>query len=705
MKQFDLLGYIRKFQIPIVIFSLLAGIAGFLILVRMQTYTASAIIRYANDSAEDGLAPDGTRIDTTEIYSSKVISQVFSRLGLDYATYNIDDFRSRVAVTPVMTEKEQAMEVAALNSGTELETGQPTEYQVTFTAVRGDSGDLEIFARQFLDEMLDVYIASYGESHINYDSPAINDISGLSSQNYDYLEQAEILRDSISNACNALDGRINSDTEAFRSTATGYSFSDLRREFALLRDVEISNLYAWILGNRVTENHDGLVAKYENRIQNYGLENDESQENIAAIQEIIDTYVKMMRESGNTNITYEYILDQLHDDLYTMEGESGGEPEKAFDQTVEYDALLSGFITENTDYASALVDIAYCQYILDVYNGLVRDNSDVMVQMPEEAVAMETELLPDNGNIPETDESTMDGAIVTEAAANQAVQTAEEAPLPIIYESSPELQAEAQRRIDELTAKLNSLYEILRETNNEFNEYMGAANINMMAGIAVSPLIKIGRYVALITVFFGLVACIGAVVVGRLKDIFDYYVFVDRKTGLPNRAACDQYIAGYSKGLLEGDFTCITVRAEKIGEKNRLYGRETTDQMLRSFGHMLRETFQHESDVFLGLNGIGQFVIFAPHMTYLRARSYLKQLKKSVAEYNAAESCSIEYVFGIADSATTGIYQIRELLIKALSMEKENPDDPSPSDGAESKGTDKSKVIMQLDELKKALHG
>ena len=226
-----------------------------------------------------------------------------------------------------------------------------------------------------------------------------------------------------------------------------------------------------------------------------------------------------------------------------------------------------------------------------------------------------------------------------------------------------------------------------------------------MAGIAVSPLIKIGRYVALITVFFGLVACIGAVVVGRLKDIFDYYVFVDRKTGLPNRAACDQYIAGYSKGLLEGDFTCITVRAEKIGEKNRLYGRETTDQMLRSFGHMLRETFQHESDVFLGLNGIGQFVIFAPHMTYLRARSYLKQLKKSVAEYNAAESCSIEYVFGIADSATTGIYQIRELLIKALSMEKENPDDPSPSDGAESKGTDKSKVIMQLDELKKALHG
>ena len=67
------------------------------------------------------------------------------------------------------------------------------------------------------------------------------------------------------------------------------------------------------------------------------------------------------------SITYEYILDQLHDDLYTMEGESGGEPEKAFDQTVEYDALLSGFITENTDYALSLIHILSIRQIRWIY--------------------------------------------------------------------------------------------------------------------------------------------------------------------------------------------------------------------------------------------------------------------------------------------------------------------------------------------------
>ena len=169
--------------------------------------------------------------------------------------------------------------------------------------------------------------------------------------------------------------------------------------------------------------------------------------------------------------------------------------------------------------------------------------------------------------------------------------------------------------------------------------------------------------------------------------------------------ACDLYIAHYSKKLLKGDFTCITIRAEKIGEKNRVYGRDVTDQMLRTFGHNLQEIFQHEDEVFLGVNGIGQFVIFAPHMTYLRAKSYLKQLKKSIAEYNAAESCSIEYAFGIADSTTTGIYQIRELLIKALSQEKENLNDSLPEGEPDFRSLERSKVITQLDELKKALHG
>ena len=72
-----------------------------------------------------------------------------------------------------------------------------------FTAATRDSGDKETFARTFLDEMLDVYVQSYGKSHINRGS-AVNDISKLKEQDYDYLEMAEILKNSISTTLTGL---------------------------------------------------------------------------------------------------------------------------------------------------------------------------------------------------------------------------------------------------------------------------------------------------------------------------------------------------------------------------------------------------------------------------------------------------------------------------------------------------------------------
>lgn len=48
------------------------------------------------------------------------------------------------------------------------------------------------------------------------------------------------------------------------------------------------------------------------------MNNENSEEQVAYINRIIDTYVTMMRESGNTNITYEYILNEVHDSFIQM---------------------------------------------------------------------------------------------------------------------------------------------------------------------------------------------------------------------------------------------------------------------------------------------------------------------------------------------------------------------------------------------------
>jgi hypothetical protein len=65
-----------------------------------------------------------------------------------------------------------------------------------------------------------------------------------------------------------------------------------------------------------------------------------------------------MRESGNTNITYEYILDTLHE--RNVQDYFG-------DQTVTYDELIYGWRDHNEAREHAIIDSAYCSYVINTF--------------------------------------------------------------------------------------------------------------------------------------------------------------------------------------------------------------------------------------------------------------------------------------------------------------------------------------------------
>lgn len=626
MKPFDLVRYIRKFRLLIIACLLFSGVIAVLVLNYFQTYTASAIISYTNSQAVDGLAPDGTEIDTTEIYSAEVLNRVFERLNLNYSDYNIDDMRSRITVVPVRPENEAAVEEAKTSMGEELE-GQPTEYIVSFTASSRDGGDLEIFARKFLDELLDVYIQQYGENHINRGT-AVNDISKLGEQDYDYLEMAELLKKSISSTLSGLTGK-EQDGTVFRSSKTGYTFEDLRREFDLLYEVETSDIFSYILENKVTKDREKLIAKYCNRINDYQQSNVVSSEQIDSINEVIDAYVNMMRESGNVDITYEYILDDVHDSYFRDEDDVA----QRADQTVEYDVLLNNYVSARSSYEAALVDIAYCRYIIDIYSGIPAEQLSITA---ESVQAGETEGASE--------------ATVLEPVSNGGIDET------------------AQAMIDSLALRLNELYAILEQTNSEYNEYAGAVNVKLVSGIAVAPGFQLWLYVGLIVVFFGLFGCMGAVAVGRLGDIFEYHIYMDKKAEMANRAACDRYIAAKRGKVLDDMFVCISIRATDIQQKNKEFGRDETDGMLKHLSSIVKNTFSGEENCFCGLNSVGQYVIFAEGIGFNRASVYMEQIQKKISEYNQTAVCAISYEAGIAEAKKEKTYQIRELMLKAMSL-------------------------------------
>ncbi|MCC8015530.1 MAG: hypothetical protein LIO87_10100 [Eubacterium sp.] len=600
MKKFDIMGYIKKFQLLIILISAVAGILGYAVLKSKQTYTASAIIKYANEDAVSGLAPDGSEIDTTEIYSSSVISEVFSKLGISYSGYNIDDMRSGVSVDALRTEEKIALDEATIANGEEV-TEKPVEYRIAFTVKNGMAPNTEDFARQFLDELLNSYISFYGEEHINSSVPAVNDISKINKGSYDYLEKAEILRSSISSANDETKKRAEGADEEFRSSATGYNFSDLQKEFLLLKNIDVWDLYAYILDNHITDAKDVLLAKYQNRIDEYTLTNENAAQKIAYVEGVIEAYVTMMRESGNTDITYEYILDDVDSYWYTNET---GEIFDA-DQTVEYDTLLTKYADLQTDYDEALVEVAYCQYILDVYRGSDSTNTE-------------------------------------------------------------EARQKAQEMIDTLVEKADNLFQIMEVTNDEYNEYIGAQNIQLVSGIAVDEGIAIGRYALLIALAFGIVGCLGAIILGRLIDIFEYYVYVDHKLNIPNRAACDRLLSKYGKTPVKGEFVCMSVRIENLRDINRIYGVEVVDGMILQLVKIMQGVFSGERDCFIGVNSAGQLLVFAENMTGERAAAYCDEIIKAVNVYNETAGCKLAFAIGIAEAREEGVYQIKDLMLRSM---------------------------------------
>lgn len=216
-----------------------------------QAYTAQSIIKYNYSQAEDGKTPSGGELDVSEIFSSSVVKQAIENLDL---TVNVDTIRSGGTVTPIVPDDVAKTQAAKIEKGEDVEEYQSTEYLVTLSL--SSNYDTE-YARTMLDEILSCYFASFGEKYVDYYTIP-NNASALDGHGYDYLEQAEILKNTVSEISSNLINCQKSHPE-FISSHTGMSLSDLLDEYNYVGDVEIPYLFSEILGGKLTQNREVLL--------------------------------------------------------------------------------------------------------------------------------------------------------------------------------------------------------------------------------------------------------------------------------------------------------------------------------------------------------------------------------------------------------------------------------------------------------------
>ena len=633
MKDFQIFRYLKQFKYLIAIGSVLAGFMFYYVASnRMQSYTASTVIEYTNTGASEGLAPDGSKIDTSEIYGSYIIAKVIQNLGIDPSTANMDDIRNSITITSIITDEQQQIFDAKVTQGEDASL-IATRYMVTFNSGVASGKD---YPRAMLNEILDVYSAYYGETHVN-SARSPNGVNDIYDKGYDYIEMMDVIDESLTATLQTLNGKISGDS-MFRSSVTGYSFSDLYREYELLQNIEVPKITAQILAGKITKNRDILLATYRNRNNDLSIENSASEQEVEKIMGVIDSYVQMMSDSGNTNITSEYILSDIYDDT------QGGLYSKT-DQTTSYDKLFIRYVQDRTGYTANEIDAAYNQYILDTF-------SDAQEESSEE----------------------------DQQAVTQAIRS--------------------------LVEKINTLYADMEETTDEYNEYLGAANISVLSSVGVTEKISINKFTMMIVVVFGVFGCLGAIALGRLWDIIEYYMFTNKTVNLPNRARCDQFIAGMESKMLSNSYVCVAFKLTNLQEENRRLGRNAGNQMMKTFARVLTSIFVPSKTVFVAYNDSAQYLVFADEYNPEQTKASLAQMRTVLAQKCEREAFEIEYDEGYACSGEEQSFYIRRLLSIALSRQNENrqsdTEAPRKPDNSEKQAKTNVKTEKTSEKLAKA---
>lgn len=596
MRSFNIIRYLKKWWPLIALMSFCAGVFFMRYATNNQVYSAQSIIKYTYAKAEEGKTPNGADLDVSEIFSSTVVKEAIENLGL---STNVDRIRSGGTVTSIIPDDVQTTQEAKMEKGEDVEEYHPTEYVVTLSVSSSYSTE---YARTMLDEILSCYFASFGEKYVDY-STIPNNAAALDGQNYDYIEQAEILNNAVDEITSSL-GSCQSAHPEFVSSTTGLSLADLFDEYTYVSDVEIPYLFSEILGGRLTQNREVLLKKYQDRYNSHIMNGNVDSEKVAAVLEVIQSYGDKNRDGS-----------LYYQGTDSASGNSGGfvlgdvyEEDNDVDRTTVYDDLISDYVMILNRQSNNTIDAAYCQYIINTF---------------QDAPAGDT-------------------------AANQAFT-----------------QQSVEEEISALQSRLNSLYESLSLTMKEYNEYCGAVNLGILSSTTVSEKINVKLYILLgVAVFFVLGIC-GAILLGRIQDFVEYLFFTEQSLEMPNRTACDLFIKNNTNNVLPDNTVCVVVEIANLSQINAAFGRERGNEMIRKFAEFLKEASATCGTVYY--NGGQQFIGFFEQCRREDAESFADYFHRLVRSYNEeSDEVKFEYNLGLAESRTNNAHSIRILLREAL---------------------------------------
>ncbi len=256
--------------------------------------------------ATDLTAPDGvTQLDLNQISSSYVLRNALSNIELS-KDISLSALQEQITIQRIPTEesrREQEMINSMLENNStagqayaraqdfEIEYGN--RFIVSLTNGFGDEKSVKIYLedeelRALLDRILFAYndylVKNYGLLAVPSDEISIIDINSL-----DTIESLRLLRDAMKNLT-AFCEEQKEEIRTYRSWKSGATLEELERRAELVQDVSLDYLYTHVYNNGLVREPESMLTLYQYELRNAESELNRVNENITAVQQILNTY-------------------------------------------------------------------------------------------------------------------------------------------------------------------------------------------------------------------------------------------------------------------------------------------------------------------------------------------------------------------------------------------------------------------------------
>ena len=362
----EIFRQLKKYFLPWVLVAvILAGLVfgGSMVVSSSKASPLTAMVGFTFDGIENGLDPNGNEFNANSLKSPAIIEETLSDLNMDVK--KTDAIRNNITVSGVVPEdaidKLTAYESVFSNTNS-IEAAQkimdvsyfPTQFEVQFSY--GDSGMSRSQAADFLNTMLNNYkiyfMQTYGYNQAFGDALTAVDYTG-----YDYPQALDVLSSSLDSLKKYISSLSSNDNTRFRSTKTGYTFSDLSEATATLQSVDYSSLYSYIMGKNVTKDKDSLATYYQYRIDSLNRSLNSAKERLSTITDSINNYKKdsMVVMAGGSADNTGTVLTQpstAYDDLITQRTDAQSSVSSLQQQISDYQTRLDKL--QNTPLGSKM---------------------------------------------------------------------------------------------------------------------------------------------------------------------------------------------------------------------------------------------------------------------------------------------------------------------------------------------------------------